>query len=55
MGKGEIARYEQFLLFPQCFQKTCFQGRQKVSLSGNELINVGCNKGPKKKCYAKNW
>ena len=23
VGKGEIARYEQFLLFPQCFQKTC--------------------------------
>ena len=23
-GKGEIARYEQFLLFPQCFQKACF-------------------------------
>ena len=23
LGKGEIARYEQFLLFPQCFQKTC--------------------------------
>ena len=23
MGKGEIARYEQFLIFPQCFQKTC--------------------------------
>ena len=22
-GKGEIARYEQFLLFPQCFLKTC--------------------------------
>ena len=22
-GKGEIARYEQFLLFLQCFQKTC--------------------------------
>ena len=22
-GKGEIARYEQFLLFPQCFQETC--------------------------------
>ena len=21
MGKGEIASYEQFLLFPQCFQK----------------------------------
>ena len=23
VGKGEIARCEQFLLFPQCFQKTC--------------------------------
>ena len=23
VGKGENARYEQFLLFPQCFQKTC--------------------------------
>ena len=23
VGKGEIARYERFLLFPQGFQKTC--------------------------------
>ena len=23
VGKGEIAHYEQFLLFPPCFQKTC--------------------------------
>ena len=23
VGKGEIARYEQFLLFPRCFQKSC--------------------------------
>ena len=23
VGKGEIARYEQFLLFPPCFQKIC--------------------------------
>ena len=22
-GKGEIAQYKQFLLFPHCFQKTC--------------------------------
>ena len=22
-GNGEIAGYEQFLLFPQCFQSTC--------------------------------
>ena len=24
VGKGEIAHYEQFLLFPQCFQMICF-------------------------------
>ena len=29
MGKGEIARYEQFLLFPKCFQKVCFPGASK--------------------------
>ena len=29
MGKGEIASYEQFLLFPQCFQKACFPGSSK--------------------------
>ena len=23
VGKGEIARHEQFLLFPQCFPMTC--------------------------------
>ena len=23
VGKGEIARYEQFISFLQCFQKTC--------------------------------
>ena len=23
VGKGEFARYEQLLLFPRCFQKTC--------------------------------
>ena len=29
VGKGEIARYEQFLLFPRCFQKTCFPEASK--------------------------
>ena len=29
VDKGEIARYEQFLLFPQCFQKACFPGASK--------------------------
>ena len=28
-GIGEIARYEQFLLFPQFFQKACFPGASK--------------------------
>ena len=27
VGKGEIARYEQFSLFPQCFQKACTKAR----------------------------
>ena len=29
LGKGEIAPNEQFLLFPQCFQKACCPGASK--------------------------
>ena len=29
VGKEEIARYEQFLLYPHCFQKVCFPGASK--------------------------
>ena len=29
VGKGEIAHYEQFLLFPHCFQTACFPGESK--------------------------
>ena len=32
VGKGEIARYEQFLLFQQCFQKTCSANMQTPGL-----------------------
>ena len=46
-GKGEIARYEQSLLFPQCFQKACFPGASKgvivwewVKTKGQFLFNV---------------
>ena len=39
MGKGEIAHYEQFLLFPQCFQKACFQGASKGVIVW-EWVNV---------------
>ena len=31
-GKGEIARYKQFLLFPQCFQKTSTANTLKPGL-----------------------
>ena len=29
VAKGENAGYQHFLLFPQCFQKPCFQGASK--------------------------
>ena len=29
VGKGEIACYVQFPVFPQCFQKACFPGASK--------------------------
>ena len=32
VGKGEIAYCEQFLLFPQCFQKTCTSDTFKPGL-----------------------
>ena len=35
--KGGNARNQQFLLFPQCFQKPSFSGSLKVGLSGIEL------------------
>ena len=40
MGKGEIARYEQFLLFRQCFQKASFPGASKGVIVW-EWVNVG--------------
>ena len=32
VGKGEVAHYEQFLLFPQCLQKACFPGVSKCDI-----------------------
>ena len=37
VGKGEITLNEQFLLFPQCFQKACFPGASKGVIVWNEL------------------
>ena len=39
VGKGEIAHYEQFLLFPQCFQKACFPGASKCVILW-EWVNI---------------
>ena len=41
MGKGEIARYKQFLLFPQCFQKAWFPGVSKGVIVW-EWVNSYC-------------
>ena len=32
VGKGEIAHYEQFLFFPQCFQEIVLQLNKNKSL-----------------------
>ena len=42
VGKGEIARYEQFLLFLLCFQKTCTKTRKNQGLFGKGLIILSC-------------
>ena len=39
--KAVSARYEQFLLFPQCFQKACFPGASKGVVW--EWVNVAFN------------
>ena len=50
VGKGEIACYEQFLLFPKYFQKACFPGASKgvivwewVKLSSANTFNLDCS------------
>ena len=40
VGKGEITRYEQFLLFPQCFQKTCTADTLKPALVWERAITT---------------
>ena len=52
VGKGKIARYKQFLLFPQCFQKACFPGASKGVIVWEwvkEIVDVArsmTDKGP---------
>ena len=40
VGKGEIARYEQFLLFPLCFLKTCTSDTKKQGLDWERVKHV---------------
>ena len=58
MGKGEIARYEQFLLFPQCFQKACFPGASKGVIvwewvNSSDLLKLKAFVDDKNKCNSK--
>ena len=49
VGKGEIARYEQFLFFPQCFQKPFFPEVSKGVIVWEWV------KDPKKEDFRKLW
>ena len=49
VGKGEIACYEQFLLFPQCFQKVCSLGASKGVIVWEWANRVESNVGEKEK------
>ena len=40
VGKGEIVCYEQFLLFPQCFQKARFLGASKGVIVWEWVNNI---------------
>ena len=50
VGKGEIARYEQFLLFPQCLQKTSTADTLKSGLVWERVKNIVENRGNRFKC-----
>ena len=43
VGKGQIARYEQFLLFPHCFQKTNPTDTKKPGLVWERVKVQGTN------------
>ena len=39
-GKGEITRYEQFLLFPPCFQRLVLQTHENHGLFRKEFTLI---------------
>ena len=44
VGKGEIARYKQFLLFQQCFQNNCAAARKTNGLVWERVKILPSNK-----------
>ena len=51
LEKGKIARYEQFLLFPQCFQKTWTEDTLKPGLVWERVNRTICSLGFKASLY----
>ena len=66
MRKGEIARYEQFFLFSQCFRKTCAADTLKpglvwvwvklsfadvIALEKSKILSFGKENGPLHELY----
>ena len=49
VGKGEIARYEQFLLFPKCLQRLVLQTRKKPGLVWERVRHAFTGWGEAKK------
>ena len=47
VGKGEIACYKQFLLFPQCFQEASFPGASKGVIVW-EWVNLDLDLGARR-------
>ena len=43
LGKEEIAHYEQFLLFSQCFQKTCTADTEKPGFVWKRVKYISTN------------
>ena len=51
VGKGEGARYEQFLLFLKCFQKTCTANKKEPGLVWERVNQQSANQIPS--CHIK--
>ena len=49
VGKGEIARNEQFLLFPQCFLRPILQTGKNQGLFGKGLSRLAVRETQKNK------